>query len=323
MYAVTFELGISLGEISKVEFSTGEVPPLDDAFTWFVRAAEDGVVTIHARYDNKVREIARARWSYGRLVERSAIRPGFPSDQQWKLVTTALGRVMRRAVEGAPLWRRVLATIDPTSRPILLGAIIMGLAMIGVVVMIFVVRTKEPVATSTAPTPTPAPAPPPAPAVAPPPNTLAKLAASVAKSSSFSDVLDIARPLLGDGLDNQGAWLVAHYTKLVWSDVANRDDTSVPLVLKDSERERGKRLCVTGKLSEIERADVEGHPVHVGALRTTDGDDVRFIALGSTGMLVKRSDGQLCGVATGKHDEAAVIVGLFDLPENRTPSVER
>ena len=326
MPAVAFELGISLGEISKVRFEHAAAPAnLDDAFTWFVRANDD-VVTIHALYDNKVREIARARWSYGRLVERTSVRPGFPSDHQWKLVTTAIARLTRRAVEGAPLWRRALAQIDPKSRPILLGAVITGVVAIGIVVMIFVVRTKEPPSPALAPTPAPAPdapAPTPAPAQASPSAELGSTATSVAKASSFGAVLDIAKPLLGDGLDNQGAWLVARYPKLVWSDVADRDETSVPLVLKDSARERGKQLCVTGTVSEIERKDVDGRPVHVGALRTTDGDDVRFIALGSTGVLVKRSSAALCGVATGTHDKAAVIVGLFDLPENRAPSVER
>jgi hypothetical protein len=82
-------------------------------------------------------------------------------------------------------------------------------------------------------------------------------------------------------------------------------------------------LCASGTIHDIERKDLDRRPVYVGAMETPEGDAVKFIAVGSTGSLVKRSTGTICGVVTGKDAKAMVIVGLFDLPENRQPTVER
>ena len=260
MSAVSFELGISLGEISKVQFAHGDVPALDDASTWFVRAGADDVVTIHARVDGRVREIARAKWSaLGRLVDRSSTKQQVPNDHQWKVVATAIGRIKRRAIAGVPAWRRALGSIgarvkiDPTARPILIGAIIMGLAMIGVVAAIFVIRTDDPVTTR-----------------------------------------------------------IAAFEKLVWSDVDGGGETTLPLIKKDPERERGRKLCVVGTVDAIERTTIDGRSLHAGTLRTADGDTAPFVALGSTRSVVARYAGRFCGVANGK-----TVIGLFDLPENR------
>lgn len=255
MSVVSFELGISLGEISKVQFAHADVPKLDDAFTWFVRAGADDVVTVHALYNGRVTEIGRAKWSplVGRLVDRTSTKPQFPNQHQWKMVTTALGRVRRRAIESMPRWRRALGAIDPTERPILIGAIIVGFLAIGFAAILFVVRTPDTVRTGVAP-----------------------------------------------------------YDKLVWSDVERGGETTLPLIQKDPERERGRKLCVTGTVDTIEKTTIDNRPVHAGTLRTTDGESVQFIAVGSTRSVIARFAGRLCGVASGKS-----IVGLFDLPENR------
>lgn len=129
MPAVSFLLGISLGEISNVEMSLVPVPRLDDA--WFVQCSGE-TVTVHARSG----EIGRAAWVHDRLIERT----GAPTDAQWKVVATALGRVMRRAAaQPMPWWKRV---VDPRARPILIGAVVTGVLAIGVAVMIHRVRTR-------------------------------------------------------------------------------------------------------------------------------------------------------------------------------------
>ena len=150
MTAIAFELGISLGEISKVQVERIDAPKLEDALTWFVRY-DDGVVTIHALVAGRMREIARASWVRELLIERTSSKPGVPSDREWKLVATALSRVMRRAYSTAPKWRHVFDRIEPASRKILLGSIIMGAITIGVVALIFVVRTDEPARETIAP----------------------------------------------------------------------------------------------------------------------------------------------------------------------------
>ena len=48
-----------------------------------------------------------------------------------------------------------------------------------------------------------------------------------------------------------------------------------------------------------------------------------FLVGGTTGQLVKRSAVTLCGVVTGFADGAVALEGLFDLPENRNPIVEK
>ena len=122
MAIASFELGISLGEISNVRFERTTVPKLDDA--WFVQL--DGeVVTVHARGG----EIGRAAWVQSRLIERT----GKPTDDQWKRVGTALARVLKRA---APEKRRIPR--------FLIGPIILGLLAVVATAVIFVVRTDEP-----------------------------------------------------------------------------------------------------------------------------------------------------------------------------------
>jgi hypothetical protein len=172
--------------------------------------------------------------------------------------------------------------------------------------------------TSAAPTPSPpgtTPTEPHAPPITPdaPPPILAETIARL-------------KPTFGDGVDNAGARELARFASMhvAWRDVTITDaETSIPLVLKDPVPERGKRLCATGALTDIERADLDNRPAFSGTLRTADGDDVRFIAVGSTGALVKRSTGTICGVVTGRADKAVMLVGMFDLPENAMPAVER
>jgi hypothetical protein len=232
---VSFELPANGGEISKVRFELVAVPKLDDA-TWFVRLAGERV-TIHARKG----EVGHASWVRGRLIERA----GAPSDQQWKMIGTALARVIRRAKPSdVPLWRRVPRVV--------IGPIIMIFVAIVATVLIFNVRSNEPARDTIAP-----------------------------------------------------------FDKLRWADVAHGGETTPPLILKDATRERGRKLCVTGTVDKIEAATVDARNVHVGTLRTTEGDALPFIALRSTRSIVARSAGRFCGVV---HDKQ--IVGLFELPEN-------
>jgi hypothetical protein len=165
------------------------------------------------------------------------------------------------------------------------------------------------------------------PTFAPPPSSTAPIATpDAAPKPTLAETLARVTPTLGDGADNAGALELARFASLhlAWSDVAiTTAETSIPLVLKDSALERGKRLCATGALTDIEREDLDARPAWAGALRTTDGDDVRFIAVGSSGTLVKRSTATVCGIVTGRADKAVMIVGMFDLPENAQPAVER
>lgn len=119
-----------------------------------------------------------------------------------------------------------------------------------------------------------------------------------------------------------GAALLARFTKLRWSDV-DVAETTVAKVQKDADAERGKRLCGDGEIERITRRDVEQRKAFVGRLVLADGDALAFVAVGTTGELVKRDHAKLCGVVTGTSGNDVAVVGMFDLPENRTPQVEQ
>ena len=52
-------------------------------------------------------------------------------------------------------------------------------------------------------------------------------------------------------------------------------------------------------------------------------DAIGFVAVGTTGELVRASKARLCGAVIGRVDHRISMVGMFDLPENRTPIVEQ
>jgi hypothetical protein len=108
-------------------------------------------------------------------------------------------------------------------------------------------------------------------------------------------------------------------------DVApTKNETSIALVLKDSDRERGKKMCVRGSLLQIEKADTD---VFAGLMRDgSSGEIVAFASAKSTGRLVGGSKARFCGVIVGRFTysnagggvtHAVQLAGMFDLPENR------
>jgi hypothetical protein len=169
-----------------------------------------------------------------------------------------------------------------------------------------------------------APAKPISPAPAPAPAPQPTIETRIAQAATFAEAVALAKPAMADSRDEvpAAAALLARYGKLRWSDV-EADETTVAKVQKDSEAERGKRLCAEGTIEWITRRDVERRKVFVGRLVLSDGDAVAFVAAGTTGELVKRDRGKLCGVVTGTSGNDVAVVGMFDLPENRAPQVEQ
>jgi hypothetical protein len=113
------------------------------------------------------------------------------------------------------------------------------------------------------------------------------------------------------------------------SDVlADRNETSFKRVMKDSESERGKRLCVTGRVIQIHREDVLGSTVYTGTLNTGSFDFIHFNAVRDTGSIVEGTRSRFCGVVTGRYSYDNVtggtthsirVIGVFDIPSNRPP----
>jgi hypothetical protein len=114
--------------------------------------------------------------------------------------------------------------------------------------------------------------------------------------------------------------------RLSWKDFYVEDDeTTIAKVMKDSDESRGKRMCYGGQIVQILVNKTKHGKIAEGLLVTGDMKFLSFLAVGSTGDLVERSRGRLCGVVIGRYSYAnsaggtthsVQVVGMFDLPEN-------
>lgn len=149
------------------------------------------------------------------------------------------------------------------------------------------------------------------------------------KMTTLREAIEFAKPFMSDEVNKPSVgavavaiWGVAH---MKFADVSvATDETNFARILKDSESERGKKLCIAGKLVEIAVSNTDFGKVFEGLLY--NGNLWRFTAVGSTGDLVEMKPARFCGVAIGKYDysnsvggtgHAVQLVGMFDLPENK------
>jgi hypothetical protein len=151
------------------------------------------------------------------------------------------------------------------------------------------------------------------------------------KADDYASALGIAAPILKDATNetDPGALLLTAWAipNMKWTDVAAaKDETSYALARKDSDEARGKRLCASGSLIQIEKQKTDIGKFFDGLLTTYSGNLFHFLAVGSTGTLVQNSNARFCGVVTGLYGyansgggvgHAVQIVGMFDLPENK------
>jgi len=176
----------------------------------------------------------------------------------------------------------------------------------------------------------PAVAAPPAP-VAPQKNEKLLRREKVDAAPDVHAAIEIIKPTMADesqdlcdGTFLMAAWALKHPRFEEFS--VTKPETTHQLVFKDSDAERGKRVCVGGSLIEIKKEKTPDGNLFVGELLAGDGSIWHFVAAGSTGALVAQSPARLCGVVIGKYDyagsasntvHATEIVGMFDLPENK------
>lgn len=147
---------------------------------------------------------------------------------------------------------------------------------------------------------------------------------------TLADAIDQVKSKMSDTDDERspgaallGIWSSDH---LKWADVAvAKNETSFALIRKDSDANRGKRMCLRGEIIQIEKEKAEGVSLFSGLILNGSGDITNFIAAGSTGALVAGSGARLCGVVIGTYEysnsgggkgHAISLVGMFDLPEN-------
>ena len=155
--------------------------------------------------------------------------------------------------------------------------------------------------------------------------------------TTLTDALQVVRPSMDDvsgGQWSHGGLMLALWasTHLRWQDVeVSKNETSYALVRKDSEEARGKRICTSGIIIQIEKEGAGSTKVYSGLLMNAYENIFAFYVAGSTGELVSQSRARLCGVVIGTYDypnsaggagHAVALVGMFDLPANKTePSV--
>lgn len=340
---VTFLFDSHEGEIAEgsVAFTPNSRRPAD-LFQWKVTSGTNGEVSVRSFGMTSPLLIGTARWEGGKLTAFQQEQSQVPSDRRWIEIERHLARLLgERVARAAPddpalvdriswlerrhLYDRVKTNWDRKGprydrhgkdlyfeRKLRWTTLAVVVLIIGGIVVASMPSRRSPRRAAPRSQPaTPAPAAT-MPARVPPPTT----EDLVARAASFTDALALAQR------DPSGL-LLAHYPGARWSDVAVPPETSIARVQKDAEPEYGKRLCVTGTIAMITRSDVATGKRFVGRLVAANGDSVEFVALGTTGDLLRGSATTLCGAVVGLRGDAPVLVGLFDLPENRTPLVEQ
>lgn len=221
------------------------------------------------------------------------------------------------AVAAAPV-----APAQSAVRPAILAA---GLVFLGGPVLLLILMSREstaPASVTTATTSRPAPAPTPEAKREP------TVAEKLKKATLLTEALGIIQPQFADSQDKPdpatslfALWMGDNPS---WSAIQRLPETTHARVLKDSESEVGKRMCVSGTVVQISKE--QGTKLFSGTLMSDDMKPVFYIAAASTGDIVGQARGKFCGVVTGRYSygnvsggttHAVRLVGLFDLPENR------
>ncbi len=158
-----------------------------------------------------------------------------------------------------------------------------------------------------------------------------KYAELLASQDTLSKAVNMIKPTMSDEFDAfpssagiLASWMNEKNVKI--SDIRSLESSTRGKILKDSFSERGKRLCISATLVEIQVDRSAGFAAYHAGLVNNYTDVTRVLAIGSTGDLVADSNATFCGVIVGKvgftnasggTTNAPYLVGMFDLPENR------
>jgi hypothetical protein len=160
----------------------------------------------------------------------------------------------------------------------------------------------------------------------------APTARSKIKIQNLQEAIDVAKPKMIDVYDdslNIGAAMLALWgaDAMKWAELKALPDAQYELVMKDPDEERGKKICVKGTVIEISTDKSTIKKVYYGGFNDDEGRIYQFFALRSIDKIVQDSVANFCGVVIGRESyrnneggvTAAVrLVGMFDLPENKT-----
>jgi hypothetical protein len=163
-------------------------------------------------------------------------------------------------------------------------------------------------------------------------DTPAEAAKYALDQPTFAAALAYTRPKVADyeygvGQAMLTGWAAIH---LRWADIeVDASETSFPLVKKDPDAERGKRLCADVTVLDIAASGAGLGKRYTGLMISRSFPTVpyAFTAVRSTGAIVEHSAARFCGYVLALHRyqsndgprEGLQVLGMFDLPENRTP----
>lgn len=156
----------------------------------------------------------------------------------------------------------------------------------------------------------------------------------ILETKDLNKALAVMKPLFKDvGPDeppdeNARSFAIWADSNLTWKDLGTLPFVKPANVKKDPDLERAKYFCLVGRIVQIARVPGK-YPIYTGVMggSTRDDDVVNFLAVHSTGDLVEKSKSKFCGIVTGKRTyknsgggstHAIHLVGMFDLPENKT-----
>jgi len=151
------------------------------------------------------------------------------------------------------------------------------------------------------------------------------------KKTSLAEAVSFLSSKMDDTVDkhSEGGVLLAAWSAkhMEWADVGVAvDETSYAKVQKDSEEERGKRMCVTGQIVQISIERTSIGKLNKGLLLSRSDKLYSFVGIKGSGELVQMSRARFCGVVIGNYmyhnsrggvGHAVELVGMFDLPENK------
>ena len=161
------------------------------------------------------------------------------------------------------------------------------------------------------------------------------LAVKLATLTDIHKAIQLDLPLMTDENDapSQGTILFAEWAamNMTWKALESVKPTSWGMVMKNSSAVRGRRICASGTVVQIQDqtpthsgADT-GQDIFSGAIIDDEGNPFRFVAVKSTGDIVARSSATFCGIVMGTDEysntvggtaQTVRIVGMFKLPEN-------
>lgn len=147
-----------------------------------------------------------------------------------------------------------------------------------------------------------------------------------AVAASVPYMKDISNSGVSQGAAMLAIWGADH---MKWEELQDLSPGKYGLVMKDPDSQRGLKICTSGHVIEIaiERSESTKGKIFIGGMFDDIGRIYRFIAVGSTGEIMANNRARFCGVITGQEHysnsaggtaHAIHVVGMFDLPENKS-----